>query len=148
MRDEITTFDFAWFAVTILWIVFWIAASIIYRKRAGKPIIPRFPADTIFAEKKASGRLASNCLMVAVTNQRFFVTPQFPFNLMFLPEIYGNEHDIPVSEILDVTCSSKWLGHNLFVTYGLRGPKKLRLRVRDPEAAREAIHRAKLGSSG
>ena len=90
--------------VAITWILLGIAASIIYRKLKGKPIFPRRPLNASFCETSASGhsnrsqltRLsgARRCLMVAVTKDSLLVQPTFPFNLLFLPEIFGLELNV------------------------------------------------------
>lgn len=70
-----------------------------------------FPAipDAVFIETAASGHSnrawytklggASRCLVVAVTGTRLLIHPRFPFNLMFLPEIYGLEHDVAAERV-------------------------------------------------
>lgn len=45
---------------------------------------------------------AQNCLMVSVTSDRLIVQPWFPFNLMFLPELYDLEYSIPRTHIRTV----------------------------------------------
>lgn len=40
--------------------------------------------------------------MVAVTPDSLIVQPRFPFNLMFMPEIYGLEYHIPGLNIRSV----------------------------------------------
>lgn len=97
----------------ILWVLLVIAASILYRKSQGKPIYPRKPGNAIFYESWASGHSkrdlltmiggARNCLMVAVTPERFIVRPNFPFNLMFLPEVYDLEYNIPRNQVRSIT---------------------------------------------
>lgn len=92
------------FGTAIAWIGLWVGASIIYRKSRGKPLFPRKPQDAAFFESNASGhsnrnRLtklggARNCLSVAVTKDAVVIQPRFPFNLMFLPEIYDFEYTI------------------------------------------------------
>ena len=76
-----------------LWLALVIAASIFYRRRVGKPIFPRAPANALFAEKRCSGNSrrsiltqiggASNCLLIYVADRTLHIVPQFPFNLMF-----------------------------------------------------------------
>jgi hypothetical protein len=86
-----------WFAfLAPAWVAIFIALSIGYRRWSGKPIFPRIPANARFAEHWASGGFASNCLLVAVTDAALIVVPRFTFNLMFLPQIYGLEHVIPL----------------------------------------------------
>ena len=119
-----------WFAPT--WIFSIILLSIVVRRVRGKPIFPRIPDDALFVERKASGPWAANCLIVAVSPDAILVTPFFPFNLMFLPEIYGLEVSIPVDDVLSVA-EARHFGSNILVIYGEAG-KKLRLRLRDPAA--------------
>ena len=97
------------FALGALQIVVFVWASIRHRRAHGKPIVFRDVPDAQFIERKASGyshrtwytRLgrASRCLIVAVKDNRLVIRPFFPFNLMFLPETYGMEYDIPVSHV-------------------------------------------------
>jgi hypothetical protein len=94
----------------LLWLTCVIAASAIYRRLVGKPVLFfNLPAAS-FLERAASGHSndnilrqiggARNCLVVGVVADRFIVRPIFPFTLMFLPEIYGLEYDIKVSDIV------------------------------------------------
>jgi hypothetical protein len=81
-----------------------IAASVLYRRARGKPIMSWDVPDAVFIEGTASGHSnrtwltklggAHRCLVVAVTGTRLIIRPRFPCNLMFLPEVYGLEHDI------------------------------------------------------
>lgn len=99
---------FPW--VPILWIGGWIAASIVWRRRRGLPIYPRVPPGAVFSRQWISGASqrdiitqlggARGCLMVAVTRDRLIIRPNFPFNLMFLPQVYDLEHDIARTDIL------------------------------------------------
>jgi len=92
------------FVGPLVWILLWVVASIIYRKSRGKAILPSKPKSSLFYEGWASGHSnrniftklggASNCLLVAVTPDSLIIQPRFPFNLMFLPEIYGLEYRI------------------------------------------------------
>jgi hypothetical protein len=110
----------ALFGGALGWIVLWIGASIVYRKSRGKPIYPRKPDHTLFFESYGSGNSnrnlltklggASNCLSVAVTKDSLIVRPIFPFNLMFLPEIYGLEYEIPRRNIRSVVEKKGFLG--------------------------------------
>jgi len=98
--------------LSVLWVAAWIVASIFYRRSRGKPLM--FPAipDSVFIETAASGHSnrtwytklggASRCLVVAVTGKRLIIHPRFPFNLMFLPEVYGLEHDVPADLVTRV----------------------------------------------
>ena len=128
----------SWFPfLAIAWIVFVIGASIVFRRSRGKPVFPTVPPDAVYVDKQASGRWASNCLLVAVTDKALYVVPKFPFNLMFLPEVYGLERTIPLRNIRDV----RWLrgfglGNNVAVDHG---EAELRLKVRNPQAFLDAL---------
>lgn len=128
----------SWFPfLAIAWIVFVIGASIMFRRNRGKPVFPTVPTDAIYADKRASGRWARNCLLVAVTDKALSVVPKFPFNLMFLPEIYGLERTIPLRNIRDVRrLRGLGLGNNVAVDYG---ETELRLKVRNPQACIDAL---------
>ena len=109
---------FPW--VPILWIGGWIAASIAWRRRRGLPIYPRVPPGAVFSRQWISGSSqrdiithlggARGCLMVAVTRDRLIIRPNFPFNLMFLPQVYDLEHDIARTDILSADLRPGLLG--------------------------------------
>jgi hypothetical protein len=120
-------------------IVFVILLSVVVRRVRGKPIFPRTPAGALFVERMASGLWAGHCLIVAVTHDVIFVTPFFPFNLMFLPEIYRLELSIPIETVRSVEESGRPV-FNILVIYG-EAEKKLRLRLRNPAAFIETINR-------
>jgi hypothetical protein len=115
----------------------------------GKSVIPKLPENPLFSERRCSGRSlrtpwariggARNCLLVAVTKDVLFVTPSFPFNLMFLPEIYGLEHRIAVSAIRDVDDHRGMFGRRVTVSYENQGLHRLELRVRRPDAFINAL---------
>jgi hypothetical protein len=127
-----------WFPfVAVFWIVVVIGISIIFRRSKGKPVFPAVPNGALYADKWASGRWASNCLLVAITDKAVSVVPKFPFNLMFLPEIYGLERTIPIRDIREVRRLRGFgLGNNVAVDYG---EAELRLKVRDPQAFVDAL---------
>jgi hypothetical protein len=126
----------------LLWISAWIGASVIFRVRSGKPLRPTAVPGSRFLERGASGgcldtpweRLggARNCLLVALTDSELYITPQFPFNLMFLPEIYGVEEHIPLNRIRSFTSIDRWYGKSIRVDFtranGSDGTFSLRLR--------------------
>ena len=87
------------FWVSFIWIGAVFAASVVYRLGVGKPIRPHIPHEALFSERRAGGRWASNCLLVSITPSELKVEPSFPFNLMFLPEIWGLEHRVRLSDI-------------------------------------------------
>jgi len=135
--------DDIFFLIALLWVAFIIGLSVVYRKNVGKPIFPRIPDNALFAEKRASANFAGNCLLLSVTDQKVWLVPQFPFTLMFLPEIYRLEKEVPVSQISSVDASNSWFGNNLIVSYEDDGPRNLRVRLREPFVAKNVIERAK-----
>ena len=97
------------FLIPPVWIALVIAASVVYRKSNGKPVWYRKAEDALYAEKWASGNShrtwytklggARNALSVAITPSHLVVRPLFPFNLMFLPEVYGLEATVPLDRV-------------------------------------------------
>ena len=124
--DPNTSFGLA-FGGAITWIVAVIAVSILYRKSKGKPILPRVPPGARFSRKGISGHSyrhfwtqfggARNCLMVAVVGRTLVVSPTFPFNLMFLPEIYDLEHTIPLSRITSAQVKPRLFGQTVDIRF-------------------------------
>lgn len=120
------------FGLAVLQVSAVIAASIVYRRSRGKPIMFRGLREAAFVERNASGHSnrtwvtklggARGILVVAVSGERLILCPRFPFNLMFLPEIYGLEHDVPVDR---VTRAEIELGHGRSTS--------VRLEIRDPD---------------
>lgn len=127
------------FVGPFVWILLWVVASIIYRKSRGKAILPSKPKNSLFYEGWASGHSnrniftklggAHNCLLVAVTPDALIIQPRFPFNLMFLPEIYGLEYRIPGLNIRTVEKKGRIFGKGVemqFIDVG-GGEKSVRL---------------------
>lgn len=132
--------------LTVGWIVVVIGLSIAFRRSRGKPLFPKIPVNAIYSEKWASGRWASNCLLVAVTQEALSVVPKFPFNLMFLPEVYGLERNIPIRSIRNVRPLRGYgVGNNVAVDYG---EAELRLKVRNPQAFLDAFPPSTVQASG
>jgi hypothetical protein len=136
------TFDnplFFWLAP--LWILGWIGISIVFRLTRGKSIFPKRPEGTLFYEGWASGRSlatlwgrfggARNCLMIAVTPQELIVAPRFPFNLMFLPEIYGLEARVSLSQVKVENSSSGILKRGVIIMVGGADPVRMELLPRN-----------------
>lgn len=122
------------------WLVFVIGISILFRRSKGKPVFPAVPNGALYVDRWASGRWAHNCLLVAVTDKALFVGPKFPFNLMFLPEIYGLERTLPLRDIREVRRLRGFgIGYNVAVDYG---EAELRLKVRNPRAFVDALARS------
>lgn len=100
------------FAVPFGWIAFVILASIIYKLKKRKTLPALDPKEALYRESGVSGsshrnfltRLggARGCLVVTATSHEIDVRPSFPFNLMFLPEIYDLQHRIPVQQIRNI----------------------------------------------
>ena len=136
-----------WFPfLAVGWIVFVIGASVAFRRSRGKPLFPKVPVNAIYSEKSASGRWASNCLLIAVTQEALSVVPKFPFNLMFLPEVFGLERTIPVRSIRNVRPLRGFgVGNNVAVDYG---EAELRLKVRNPQAFLDAFLPSTVQPSG
>ena len=85
--------------------------------------------------------MASRCLIVAVTDEALIVGPRFPFNLMFLPEVWGMEYNIPISDVAEVRTKRSWLGTNVRVLHG-ESRYAFGLKVLDPDAFAGAVWRA------
>jgi hypothetical protein len=128
--------SFVW---PLVWILLWVVASIIYRNSRGKAIIPSKPKNSLFYEGWASGHSntniftklggARNCLIVAVTPDALIIQPRFPFNLMFLPEIYGLEYRIPGLNIRAVEKKGRFFGKGVEIQFidGSSGEKSVTL---------------------
>ena len=103
--------------IPLVWILVWLAASMIYRKSKRKPLFYKKPSYTKFRQGNASGNShgnwltriggARNCLVVQVTENELDIHPFVPFNWFFLPEIYGLEHRMPLSQIVSVKIVKK-----------------------------------------
>ena len=144
-----------WFPfVAIGWIVFAIIISAVIRVRRGKVLFPKPSSNALFSERICSGRSfstiwarvggARNCLLVTLTEKTLAVTPHFPFNLIFLPEIYGLEHNIDISAIRDVTEKKGILGSSVTVAFtGLR-EQRFELRLRHQDGFLQALRKLRV----
>jgi hypothetical protein len=109
--------------IPLLWISGWIGASVVFRLNRGKPLWPSAPPNSRFVERWASGNCldtfwgrrggARNCLLVTLSDTELYVSPQFPFNLMFLPEIYGLEDRITYDRIRNCASIDRWYGKSV-----------------------------------
>ena len=133
------------FVVALAPLAAWIGASIVYRRICGKPILFFGVRDASYQQRSASGHSnrswltklggARNCLVVAVAQGRLIVRPWFPFTLMFLPEIYGLEYDVPIESIIGVSNSHGFFfGSTLDVQFrdNLGQTQSVSLYLRDP----------------
>lgn len=137
------------FFIPFLWILGFVAASIWYRRSKDEPIFPRLPDDADFGEKGCSGRSlksplskiggASRCLLVTVRKETLTITPQFPFNLMFLPEIYGLDIKVPVHTIASVKPVSSLFQKALRIEFTRGGPAPVEVVLNDERGFERAI---------
>ncbi len=131
-----------------LWVGAFILASVLLRLRSGRSIRTRVPERSQFAERFASGRSerswftrmggANSCLMVAVTRDQLHIALQFPFNLMFMPQVWDLEHCIRRRDIQSVKLGpSRWIR----IEWQQPGSRRraFRLRVRQPDALVQAL---------
>jgi hypothetical protein len=129
------------------WITAWIAASIFYRCRSRKPLFPRVPDNADFAETWRSARSlknfwhriggARNCILVYVANGALTIVPMFPFNLMFLPDIYGLEITAPLNAVRLTDTDGD---HVLLSVDGIE-ERRFEISIRDKQAFRRALER-------
>jgi hypothetical protein len=136
------------FAVPFIWIATVFLVSILYRLRSGKQLFPRVPANATFSEAWTSGRSlksvlsriggARNCLLVYIAGGTLTVTPIFPFNLMFLPEIFGLEFSVPVTKI-GVQQLDGIFGKRLRISTEGSSREQIELSLRDPLGFQRAI---------
>ena len=138
-------------ALAIGWIFFVVIASALYRRVRGKYLLLHKPTDLTFSEDWTSGsslqssrtRLggARNCLFVGVNSQSVYVLPHFPFNLMFLPEIFGLEYIIPRNRIRQVASESSAFGNTVRVAFttDTGATNAVALRLRHPEQFMQAV---------
>jgi len=130
----------------LAWVLFVAVLSGIYRANKGKPVffwsVPSAQFIVHFASGHSGRSLlsalagANSCLVVAIANGRFIVRPWFPFNLLFLPEIYGIECDVPLDWVVSAECpDSRFSVRRIVVQYHdeFLQTRTLSLRFRDPE---------------
>ena len=133
-----------------VWIGAVVTASVLMRRQRGKRIFATSPAGCLFEENRTSGREpcgiralggASNALKVCVTRDTLFIMPCFPFSLMFLPEIWGLDHEIKLRRIQTIEERSGLFGRSLVVH--LVDDRRVELRLRDPDGFRHALQAAR-----
>jgi hypothetical protein len=146
------TSDQTFIAVVLGWVIAVLVASIIFRLTRSKAIFKPGLSHAMFAENWRSGRSlqnfvtriggANNCLWVVVTNDALRVAPHFPFNLFFLPEIYGLEYTIALARIRSVEPLPGALRRNrvrIAFTTPDAGEETIELALRDRDAFIRAI---------
>lgn len=139
------------FLIPFLWIGGFVAASIFVRRSKGKPVFPKIDPHAQFGERGCSGRSlrglvskiggAHNCLLVTVRAERLIVTPQFPFNLMFLPEIYGLDLDVSTRSIATITPVKILFKNALRIDFENGGPAPIEVVLHDEAGFAAAIGR-------
>lgn len=138
----------AYWVFVFIWLAGWVAASILYARRKGLPIFPQAPREAPFAERGVSGHAgglralggARNCLLVFIHDGRLRITPIFPFNLAFLPQVWGLDHDIQRRDIIRVEREPGLFGDAVVITYrkGLDA-ERITLKLRDPTGFEKAL---------
>lgn len=124
--------------------------SIWFRLSRGRPLFPHPPRLTDFMEASCSGRSLRNsawarmwarsCLLVYIESRDLVVTLEFPFTLMFLPEISGLELRVPLASILSVEAKRHWLRPVLQITFKPGGPAPIELRMqRERDFVRQLV---------
>jgi hypothetical protein len=141
-------------------VALWIGASILYRRLQGKPILFFGVRDATYQQRSASGHSnrswltklggAHNCLVVAVARGRLIVRPWFPFTLMFLPELYGLEYDVPIENILGVRVYRAFFRSALDVEFrdDFGQTQSVSLYLRDPNMLTSTLRHAGLSLEG
>ena len=155
MFDDLTTTELAPY-LGLAWVLFVAVLSVIYRTNKGKPVLFWSVPNADFIVHFASGHGgrswfhgfagANSCLVVAVARGRFIVRPWFPFNLLFLPEIFGIECDVPLEWVTSVDCSeSRFSIRRIVIEFNdeLLQPRAISLRLRDTERLLEFLPAAK-----
>lgn len=147
-----------WPFLPFVWLLGVLAASVVTRIRAARPIFPRVPEGALFAARFGSGhsrrnlltRLggAGHCLLVAVTRDRLVIVPFFPFNLLFLPDLYGLELDLAPAAIRDVRDGAGLFGRRILITYLAPDPRVFELRVGDADGFLAALREMRYARRG
>jgi hypothetical protein len=136
----------------LAWVAFLAVLSVIYRTNKGKPVLFWTVPGAEFIVHFASGhRGGSNwglfwgvnsCLVVAVADGRLIVRPWFPFTLMFFPEMFGVECDVPLEQVVAAECTgSRFSIRRIVLSYRdeLLQEHAMTLVLRDPERLLEHL---------
>ena len=128
------------------------AGSIWYRFEKSKPIMKFEFAEPRFSESWCSARsdrnilarlgIAKNILWVMVTKDELYVSPHFPFSLMFFPEAFGLDHRVPGRTITEVREEASTTGrHRVLLKYrhATGDVENLDLRVKNASSLMTAL---------
>lgn len=134
-----------------LWIGGWTAASVWFRRAKGKPIIPQKPIAAEFLEDRCSGRSlrnrltriggAHNCLLVHVSDGQLVVTPRFPMNLMFLPELFGLDIRVSTASISSVEVTKRLWSRMLRISFHSVDLAPIELKLHDERRFLDSLGR-------
>lgn len=141
----------AFFLLHLVCLVAFVAASVVNRRRKGRYLILPTFASASFLETWRSGRShrntrtrlggASNCLWVAVDAGRLRVGPHCPFNLMFLPDFFDLEYDVPATDIRSIETKRQFLGSVTVIRFrNHKGEtESFEVQLRNPELLKQVI---------
>lgn len=145
------------FAIAASWIALVVLVSFFFRRSKNKSIFRPHFERLLFLETWRSGRSlrslftrlggARNCLWVAIDDNTLWVSPHFPFSLMFLPEVYSLDLSVKGEAIRSVERRSGLLERNrVCVTFSgdCSGEEVFEVSLRDPDGfirALEAIRK-------
>jgi hypothetical protein len=82
---------------------------------------------------------ARNCLLVYVAEGSLTIVPVFPFNLMFLPEIYGIEATAPISDVAIEGVKDGLFGKSIILTIRGSKPRRFELWLEDRDGFQSAL---------
>jgi hypothetical protein len=131
--------------ISIAWVAGVFVLSVMYRKLSGKGLFAIVPDQSVFVERRTSGRSLRNlltqiggargCLLVAVTKDILLVRPHFPFTLFFLPEVYGLDLTVPRRAISQVEQRSGMFGRSIVIEFENASGRieKIALSLRDAD---------------
>ncbi|NKJ44757.1 hypothetical protein [Novosphingobium sp. SG720] len=86
--------------------------------------------------------------MVVVRGKHLVVTPQFPFNLMFLPEIHGLDLEVPTDAVSAITPVTTFFRKALRIEFEYGGVAPIEIVVHDENAFVNAVGRQTIKHGG
>jgi hypothetical protein len=143
------------FFIASVWLVLWVAISIVYCLRKLKAVPKSDQRDLLFREWRASGasyrslftRLsgARKCLVVTVSKTALHVSPIFPLNQLFFSRINDLEHHIPLERITNITFKRGFLRRRTLIVdfFGEDcGKMEIELTLKSPEDFLSALEKS------